>query len=618
MQQSASSTSDSSIDLSSKSNHSNGKRSSGGGSNRGDHHSHQLLFDHLNGNGNGPLSSGKLKRKRDSLLSSSGPSSAAQNHRDALSLINHLQSLNNGGGVHLGTTNKENKEQLLNVKLLNGNVNGNGGNGGGSNGGQNNTVVINLDDVNALDESVFFNPLAENGYNHHLPLPPLINANGGGASRKKRPRESVITTTSNGRHDNGNGNHHKAASNGNGYHNRNHSHHHQTDFSSFNPTDLEVVHDDLNDLLASALISAGVDVDFIGNAYFAKFITQLVSVSSGKSNQQNGNYQLPSVEKLLTANLTNLVRKFDHETGKLFSDSDSIVVALDWSASSNVIVSSDHQSSFDVNLLISASNVFSQLFYKTIPSFSQLNIEGDDESSQQVKALLTQVSSLIEKVGADRINAFILPLEQHNITQAEGHSSSASAVITAYLATAHSHIVPLSNSYQLFHRLLEDICRIPSIHKLLAQVTGLFKELATINLPDFQEANENHWKRVFESDSLQIYKHFLKVAGDAKSNLPKNHWVSLNLVLCWFLVAKSSIIELFTKLSEEAEATEGEEESEEEAKAKEDKGLDTLLKKHDLNVNQIERFFLQIHVLFNFLTPFITGKFLLHFLFDLY
>ncbi len=261
--------------------------------------------------------------------------------------------------------------------------------------------------------------------------------------------------------------------------------------------------------------------------------------------------------------------------------------------------------------------------------------------------MLTQVSAVIEKVGAEQIHALVLPLDQDqdiggqstNSNNSSSSLPSAGTIITAFLATAHSHIVPLSNSYQLFSRLLCDICRIPAIHRLLAQCTGLFKDLARLrHCVDFQAENEQHWKRVFESDSLKFYLHFLRAAegggnvgNDPSATTsavpPTNHWVSLNLVLCWFLVAKSSITDLFNKMAQKAEEekdgdeTEGEEEQEEEAKAgekkqgssEEDSSLESLLAKHDLRPDQIERFFTQIHVLFNFLTPFITGNLLFFF-----
>lgn len=475
-------------------------------------------------NGNGMLVSSKLKRQK-----LSPPHDAP----------------NGGGGLgNLSTTNKENKEQHNTVL----------------NGANNSTVVINLDDVNAFDESMFFNPLNQNG------ISTPIN----GSRKKKRPDSSAI----NGSNGHSNGRHEK--NRGNGFH---------ADFSNFNSSDLEIVHDDLNDLLASALISAGMDFDFIANPYFQKFIAQLVSLSG-----TNKNYRLPSADKLSTVNLTNLVRKFDYETAKIFSECDSIVVSFDWNNHKNEALSCTGKRNLDVNLLISTSNYYSQLFFKTIPSL------GDSTSvavaEENLKSFNNQIDSLVDKIGSDRINAVILPHD-------EGRLSS--ELICSYLSACHSHIVPLGNSYQLFDRLLCDICKIPSFHKLLAQCVGLFKDLA-FNFAQFKEDNENHWKRVIESDSMKICKHLLKQSPSSA----KNYWVSLNLILCWFIVARESIIKLFHKLADE----DNDDDDDDDGSGSSKNALTSLLDKFNIDADQIDHFFGKISVLFNFLTPFITGKWL--------
>ena len=184
----------------------------------------------LNGNG---VASNNRKRKRSSSL-----------------------EVPNGAN---GITNKENKKQK--------NLAQDGPN-------NNSLIVINLDDVNAWNESVLFNPIES-----RISTPPLIND----GNWKKR-RSSVIT---NGFSNDGA----EASSDGiEPYHcsNDNPSH---ADLSS--PSDLEIVHDQLNYQLASALISTGVDFDFITNPHFQKFISQLVTFS-----HSNQGYRLPSVDEL--------------------------------------------------------------------------------------------------------------------------------------------------------------------------------------------------------------------------------------------------------------------------------------------------------------------------------
>lgn len=420
------------------------------------------------------------------------------------------------------------------------------------NNGMNNTVIINLDDVNSMDDSLFYNPL-ENGHN-------------GSNGCKKKKRDSNGT--------NGFGNN-KPDRN---YNNRNYKH----DFSNLDSQDLEIVNDDLNDLLASALITFGIDFEFIHNSYFQKFITQLVNFSSA-----NKNYRLPSPEKLSSVNLSNLIRKFDYETTKVFSDCESIVISFDCNKENytpQTIVSTNSTSSLDVNLYITSSNNNCHLFYKSISNTTDKNSleQNFDTSSldENLKSLNNQIDSLINKIGSDRIIAVILPYED----------SKSSELIYSYLSGCHNHIVPLTNSYQLFHHLLCDICKIPSISKLLSQCMTLFREFE-INFTDFQEENQNHWKQVFESDNLKIYKHLL-------NNEPSNkntYWISLNLMLCWFLVAKSSITNRFENIPEDEDSA--------------NHYLKVVLDKMDFDLSKIEEFFTQISALFNFLTPFINGNY---------
>lgn len=557
-------------------------------------------------NNNGTSSESVDLSNKSSAKNYHGSQSSTNKLKRRLSQINHA----NNNGSSNGHTNKENKEHSTNKT-----------------GTPNNTVVINLDEVHSLDESVFFNTI-DNGFNnnHH---------HGMNGNRKKakslNSRETVIT---NGRHQesipkliNVKGNATPGGgSNGvvsvlasgvngkstptNGFSQKDN----ENNFSQYKcSNDIDIVQDDLNDLLASALISTGIDFNFISNPYFQKYISQLVSYSAGNSNK---NYHLPSVENLSLVNLGNLVRKFEYETAKRFSECDSIIVSFDWNKDSpiehtigtknlNVIRGGELQRTngdLDVNLLISSSNVYSQLFFKTI-SFqnktfdSSSNSDSESQSSVDVnlKSLNNQVDSLINKIGSDRINAVILPYD-------DGKSSE---LIYSYLSACHNHIVPLTNSYQLFHHLLCDICRIPSIHKLLTQCINLFQELA-FNFTEFQEANQQHWKRVFESDNMKISKHFLKDQQCSTTSTKNNtYWISLNLVLCWFLVAKSSIIELLTCPAVESTSDSDKSSSTNNGDAS------TLLEKLNLEPDQIEEFFNQISVLFNFLTPFINAMHLI-------
>lgn len=481
----------------------------------------QLSPDQANGNGHSILSN-RLKRK--------------------------LSNENLPHGYNGNNTNKENNRDNQANKMSN-------------------TVIINLDDVNSMDDSLFYGPMDTNH-----------NGSMNGSRKKKRDSNGVNGYASN-KSDRNN-------SNDNCY-KKNYQH----DFSNLDSQDLEIVNDDLNDLLASALITFGVDFEFVHNSYFQKFITQLVNFSSA-----NKNYRLPTPDKLSTVNLSNLIRKFDYETTKIFCDCESIIISFDSNKESNVVSSTtridpkdkeaDNSSkggtgNLNVNLFITSANSSTQLFYKSISSSSQSSFEQSFETSSlddNLKSLNNQIDSLINKIGSDRINAVILPYED----------SKSCELIYLYLSGCHNHIVPLTNSYQLFHHLLCDICKIPSISKLLTQCMTLFREFES-NFTDFQEENQKHWKQVFQSDNLKIYEHFLNNEATTKNT----YWISLNLMLCWFLVAQSSITKRFEMISDDSSNS----------------YLKNILDKIELDENQMDDFFKHISVLFNFLTPFINGKF---------
>ena len=66
-------------------------------------------------------------------------------------------------------------------------------------------------------------------------------------------------------------------------------------------------------------------------------------------------------------------------------------------------------------------------------------------------------------------------------------------------------------------------------------------------------------------------------------------------MLCWFLVAKSSITNRFENIPEDEDSA--------------NHYLKVVLDKMDFDLSKIEEFFTQISALFNFLTPFINGNY---------
>ena len=581
-----------------------------------------VVVDHQNNNSNRyPILSGKLKRKHV--------------HPTVIDYHHSTNGKENSLIIHEPTK-----------KLTNNNHNQNGGLN------SNNTVVINLDDMsmmsnhNLQDDPIYFNQLG-NGHEESL----IVTMNGNGHLRKRKRDNSLSSSSSSSLNNNNSSNFtgkstafmHNGASNdidlrnnnNNGVHN-NVNGNNSMELTELASQDIDILHDDLNDILMSALISHGIELDFIKNSYFEKFISKLVKFCTS-----NKNYRLPSVDTLVSNNILNLIRKFDYETAKIFSECDSIIVSFennDDHPNSNEINDDDDvtdevaalmpqsygkrliqrysssgpitkkQQQLNVNLMIASSNTCLNLFYKSITYTRQSPSLSPNNGDIDVKHLNNQIDSLFNKLGPDRINAVILPYKEDRCAK----------MIHSYLAACHSHIVPLTNSYRLFHHLLCDICRIPSIHRVITRSMILFQDLLATtetiddNQFDFHRENQNHWRQVFESDQLGIFRHFIRSNDDdnhstdiSRLNQQSNknaYWISLNMMLCWSLVARSSIMKLFEQIHDDEDASNNNNQSI-------NQRLKNILQQIQLEISQLDQFFDQISILFNFLTPFINGMY---------
>lgn len=579
------------------------------------------IVDHHNNNNNNnsnryPILSGKLKRKHP--------------HSTVIDYHHSNNGKENSLIVHEPTKKLSN----------NNNHNQNGLNLSNSN----NTVVINLDDMSMIsnhhiqDDPIYFNQLG-NGHEESL----IVTMNGNGHVRKRKRDNSLSSPSLNNNNNNNSSNFiGKSAlfvrnggtngidlrNNNNNVNNVNNSMEH----NELESQDIDILHDDLNDLLMSALISHGIELDFIKNSYFEKFISQLLKFST-----TNKNYHLPSMDTLVSNNILNLIRKFDYETAKIFSECDSIIVSFENNdehsySSENDGVTDDaalmtqsygkpliqqynsvdykngqitkKQQQLNVNLMIASSNTCLNLFYKSIVYTSRSPSLLPNDGDIDVKHLNNQIDSLFNKLGPDRINAVILPYKADRCAK----------MIHSYLTACHSHIVPLTNSYRLFHQLLCDICRIPSIHRVITKSMILFQDLLTTtetiddNQFDFHAENQNHWKQVFESDKLGIFRQFIR-SNDNHCSIKSNHqsnkntyWISLNMMLCWLLVARSSIMKLFEQIHDDDNDSNNNNNSM-------NQRLKNILQQIQLEISQMDQFFNQISILFNFLTPFINGMY---------
>ncbi|UXI19277.1 Dihydrolipoyllysine-residue acetyltransferase component of pyruvate dehydrogenase complex [Sarcoptes scabiei] len=385
---------------------------------------------------NGTVQIEKLvsKLKRKSIDNYHNPTSLLnQNGKENNSLnLREIQAMKQMKRNHLNSSHHYQNQQLHPDSVLINNQQRDfvGDDGGGGN----NTVVINLDEMNLDDSSantVYFNSLENNngyvtGENPNKYSKSMLMANG--IRRKKRDLSSP--SSMNGsyqthtnkmlcvRENNGNDYHHNdvqdhrdgSANNMNLNGNHRHLHHQQRnkningcsvnnsnnntsvydsvenaeDYLAIDASsDADLYNDDINDLLMSALISQGIELDFVQNSYFQKFINTLVKYSS---TVQPNSYRLPDVDRFTTCYVNSLVEKFDYETAKLFFECDSIVIAFDSVVQNreNPLVISNTDSKLksssplssvyvpnngrrlNVNLLISIANSTLSLYYKTI------------------------------------------------------------------------------------------------------------------------------------------------------------------------------------------------------------------------------------------------------------
>lgn len=474
-----------------------------------------------------PILVQKLKRKHDELIGKENNNifdSKSNNIFDSKSNNNIFESKSNNNNIFDSKSNKNNIPR--------------------------NTVVINLADDIPVDD--YFD-------NNGFKMDPIVS---NGRKQKK---------SNNG--NNGNGciskttpvNYH------NGYDN------HENENELMNADDFDIVHDDLNDLLLSSLISQGIEVDFVKNSYFQKFINMLVKFSIS-----NKNYHLPTIDKLTSTNINNLKRKFEFETKKVFSECDSIIISFESGKMSQsvsnyvpslkikkngTIRTNENGQHLNVNLLISTSDTFSNFLFQTIP------ICGSDSDSIDKKLLNTKMNDLFQKLGSDKIHAIILPYKEQKCSQ----------MINLFLPHNYSHIVPLNNAHLLFHNLLCDICRVPWIFKLVSKSIELFHQLV-IGL-DYFTAESN--QQLFTSDHMKLIKCYLP-KNKPFIQLKSIFWACLNLMLTWLVDLEQSVI------------------------------VDSNLLNHMLNVfkkcqfktnEKINEFFQQISILYQFLKPFLYSRF---------